>query len=162
VGGLLGSAHAVILTTATTIARLGTALNNLALAAANNTTVLQKLMASNLDLSSLVTMLTVANRKLAEALAKAKLTSPLSAKPRTPRPVRSTNMPFPNNYCWMHGHQCSQHHTSVTCVNKAAGHKDNATASNTIGASEVQNEMIIMGHQILSCHVPVVRPFFIL
>jgi hypothetical protein len=28
--------------------------------------------------------------------------------------------------------------------------------------SEVQNEMMIMGHQILSCHVPVVRSFFIL
>ncbi len=31
-----------------------------------------------------------------------------------------------------------------------------------IASSEVQNEMIIMGHQILSCHVPVVRSFFIL
>ncbi len=29
-------------------------------------------------------------------------------------------------------------------------------------ASEVQNEMIIIGHQILSCHVLVVRSFFIL
>jgi hypothetical protein len=29
-------------------------------------------------------------------------------------------------------------------------------------ASEVQNKMIIMGHQILSCHVPVVRSFFVL
>jgi hypothetical protein len=29
-------------------------------------------------------------------------------------------------------------------------------------ASEVQNKMIIMGHQISSCHVPVVRSFFIL
>jgi hypothetical protein len=29
-------------------------------------------------------------------------------------------------------------------------------------ASEVQHEMIIMGHQILFCHVPVVRSFFIL
>ncbi len=28
--------------------------------------------------------------------------------------------------------------------------------------SEVQNKMIIMGHQISSCHVPVVRSFFIL
>jgi hypothetical protein len=27
-------------------------------------------------------------------------------------------------------------------------------------SSEVQNKMIIMGHQILSCHVPVVRSFF--
>jgi hypothetical protein len=29
-------------------------------------------------------------------------------------------------------------------------------------SSEVKNEMIIMGHQITSCHVPVVRSFFIL
>jgi hypothetical protein len=29
-------------------------------------------------------------------------------------------------------------------------------------ASEVQSKMIFMGHQILSCHVPVVRSFFIL
>jgi hypothetical protein len=28
--------------------------------------------------------------------------------------------------------------------------------------SEVQNKMIIMGHQVSSCHVPVVRSFFIL
>jgi hypothetical protein len=27
--------------------------------------------------------------------------------------------------------------------------------------SEVQNKMIFMGHQITSCHVPVVRSFFI-
>jgi hypothetical protein len=29
-------------------------------------------------------------------------------------------------------------------------------------SSEVQSKMIFMGHQILSCHVPVVRSFFIL
>ncbi len=29
-------------------------------------------------------------------------------------------------------------------------------------ASEEQNKMVFMGHQILSCHVPVVRSFFIL
>jgi hypothetical protein len=128
----LGSAHAVIPAPATTIDRIGTALGNLAFAAANNTTILQQLMTSNLALSSLVTTLTVANKKLADALAKAKPTSPPAATPGTLRPVRSTNTPFPGNYCWMHGHQCSQHHTSATCSNKAAGHKDDATASNTI------------------------------
>jgi hypothetical protein len=35
-------------------------------------------------------------------------------------------------------------------------------ALGAIPTSEVQNEMIIMGHQISSCHVPVVRSFFIL
>jgi hypothetical protein len=29
-------------------------------------------------------------------------------------------------------------------------------------ASEVQSKMIFMGHQISSCHIPVVRSFFIL
>jgi hypothetical protein len=136
VGGPLGSAHAVTPAPAATIDRLGTALDNLALAAASDTTVLQQLRASNLALSSLVTMLTAANKKLAEVLAKAKPTSPLVATLGAPRPVQSTNTPFPGNYCWMHGHQCSQHHTSMTCGNKAVDHKDNATAANTMGGSK--------------------------
>jgi hypothetical protein len=114
VGGPLGSAHAVTPAPAATIDQLETALDNLVLAAANDTTVLQQLTASNLALSSLVTMLTAANKKLAEALAKAKPTSPLVATPGAPKPVRSTNMPFPGNYCWTHGLQCSQYHTSAT------------------------------------------------
>jgi hypothetical protein len=95
VGGPLGSAHAVTPAPATTIDQPGTALDNLALVGANNTTETQQLTASNLALSSLVNTLTVANKKLAEALTKAKPTSPLAATPGAPKPVRSTNMPFP-------------------------------------------------------------------
>jgi hypothetical protein len=62
VGGPLGSAHTVIPAPAATIDHLGTALDNLALAAANNTTVFQQLTASNLALSSSVTALTAANK----------------------------------------------------------------------------------------------------
>jgi hypothetical protein len=47
VGGPLGSAHVVTPAPAATIDRLGTALKNLALVAANDTTVLQQLTASN-------------------------------------------------------------------------------------------------------------------
>jgi hypothetical protein len=36
------------------------------------------------------------------------------------------------------------------------------TTIKTYPASEVQSKMIFMGHQISSCHVPVVRSFFIL
>ncbi len=103
-GGPLGSAHAVTPAPAATIDRLGTALNNLALAAANDTTVLQQLTALNLSLSSLITMLTVANKKLGEALAKVKPTSPPAAMPGPPKPVQSTSTSFPGNYCWTHGH----------------------------------------------------------
>jgi hypothetical protein len=108
----------------------------LALAAANNTTVLQQLRVSNLALSSLVTMLTVANKKLADTLAKAKLTSPPAATPGASKPVRSNNTPFPGNYYWTHGHQFSQHHTIMMCGNKAAGHNDDVTAANTMGGSK--------------------------
>jgi hypothetical protein len=103
-GGPLGSTYVVIPAPATTIVRLGTALKYLALAAANDTTVLQKLTASNLALFSLVIILTAANKKLAEALAKAKLTNPPATMPGAPRPARSIKMPFPGNYCWMHDH----------------------------------------------------------
>ena len=51
----------------------------MALVVANDTTVLQKLTASNLALSTLVTTLTMGNKKLAEALAKTKVASPLAA-----------------------------------------------------------------------------------
>ncbi len=134
-GGQLGSAHAVIPAPTATIDYLGIALDNLALTAANDTTVLQQLTVPNLALCTLVTTLTAANKKLAEALAKAKLTSPPAATLGMPRPARSTNTPFHGNYCWTHGHQRSQHHMSATCGNKAAGHNDNASASNTIGGS---------------------------
>jgi hypothetical protein len=132
----LGIALAVTPAPAATIDWLGTALTNLALAAANNTTVLQRLMASNLALTFLVTMLTVANKKLVEALTKAKPTSPPAATPGAPKTMRFTSTPSPGNYCWTHGHQCSQHHTSVTCGNKAMGHKDDVTAANMMGGNE--------------------------
>jgi hypothetical protein len=44
------------------------ALENLVLAALNDTTVLQQLTAANLALTASVTLLTVANKKLADAL----------------------------------------------------------------------------------------------
>jgi hypothetical protein len=44
--------------------------------------------------------------------------------------------PCPGNYCWTHGHCVSKHHMSATCTNKAPGHRNDATASNTLGGSD--------------------------
>ncbi len=63
-GEPLGRAHAVLPAPAGTINRLGTAFDNLALAAANDTTVLQQLTAANSTLTALNAFLTAANRKL--------------------------------------------------------------------------------------------------
>jgi hypothetical protein len=132
-GELLGGAHSVLPAPAASINRLGTALDNLALTAANNTTVLQQLTAANLALTTSNAMLTAANKKLSEALAKVPTTTPRT--PGTPRPPNK-GKPFHGNYCWTHGHRISQLHTSATCGNKAEGHKDAAMASNTLRGSK--------------------------
>jgi hypothetical protein len=111
---------------------LGTELDNLALAAANDTTVLQQLTTANLVLTTSNATLTAANKKLLEALAKV----PAPTTPGTPRGPRPVNKPFPGNYCWMHGHRVSQNHTSATCGSKATGHKDTATTANMMGGSD--------------------------
>jgi hypothetical protein len=132
-GKPLGRAHGVTPAHASTIDRIGKALNNLALAASNYTTVLQQLTATNLALTASVASLTTANKKLAEALAKKGVPTP--AKAMGTGGAHSANTPFLGNYCWTHRHLVSQHHTSATCGNKAMGHKDNATSINTMGGS---------------------------
>ena len=76
-GEPLRGAHSILPAPATTINRLGTALDNLALAAANNTTVFQQLTSANLALTTSNAMLTAANKELSEALAKAPATTPV-------------------------------------------------------------------------------------
>ncbi len=71
-GELLGQVHGVLLEMAPTIGQLKTALNNLAVAATNNTAILQQLTAANQALTTTVTMLTATNKKLIDAAAKAK------------------------------------------------------------------------------------------
>ncbi len=58
----------MIPTAAPTIDCIGKALENLALAALNDTTILQQLTVANLALAALVTLLTAAKKKLADAL----------------------------------------------------------------------------------------------
>ncbi len=130
-GKPLGVALAVLPAPAGTIDRLGTALNNLALAAANDTTVLQQLTAANLALTGTNALLTAANKKLLEALVKLQATK--SVTPGTPL---TFNKPFPGNYCWTHSHHVSQTHMSATCGGKAAGQQNMVTASDTKGGSK--------------------------
>jgi hypothetical protein len=71
-GEPLGGVHAVISTAAPTIDHIGAALKNLVIAALNDTTFLHQLRAANLALTASVTLLTAANKKLADALARNK------------------------------------------------------------------------------------------
>jgi hypothetical protein len=138
----------VILAVAPAIRRLKTALNNLALAATNNTAVLQQLIAANLALTATIMLLTATNKKLVDVATRrggtpaatpgqgGTLAATQAATPvATSASICATRKPCPRNYCWTHHHCVSKHHTSATCANKAPGHRDDATASNTFGGS---------------------------
>jgi hypothetical protein len=103
-GEPLGSAHVVIPTASPTMDRIGKALENLALAATNDTTILQQLKVANLALTALVTSLTAANKKLADLLvrnkggaAPATLATPAVAL--APPKARLATRAFLGNYC---------------------------------------------------------------
>jgi len=74
-GERLGRTHSVLPAPAATIDRLGTAFDNVALEAANNTTVLHQLTSANLALTMSNATLTAANKKLPEALTKVSATT---------------------------------------------------------------------------------------
>ncbi len=145
----LGGAHGVIPAAVPAIGRLKTALDNLTLAAMNNTAVLQQLIAANLALTATITLLTATNKKMVDA-ATCRGGTPAATPGRggtqaatqaatpaaTPAGICATRKPCPGNYCWTHGHRVSKHRTSATCANKAPGHRDDATASNTFGGSD--------------------------
>ena len=116
------------------IGQLETALDNLALAATNDTAVLQQLTAANLALTATIGTLT-AQKKLVDAAARAKGT-PTAGTPAVPPGERVLIPPHPGNYCWTHGHCISKEHTSATCARKTMGHCDDATAANTLGGSK--------------------------
>ncbi len=140
-GEPLGKTNAVCPAPPATINCLGTALDNLALAAANNTTVLQQLTSANLALIATNTALSTANRKLLDALAKLQATRPPTLRPpptsiRPSGPPPPSTKPYPGNYCWTHGYRVNQMHMSATCGRKAPGHQDLAMASNTMGGNK--------------------------
>ena len=133
-GEPLGGAHGVTPTPflPDSMDRFGSALDNLALAATNDKTVLEQLTAANLALTGTIATLTATNKTLAD-----KARAGAAGTPRPPgTPGKVTRNPHRGNYCWTHGHRVSKEHTSATCFNKAAGHKDDATRANTMGGSE--------------------------
>ena len=134
-GEPLGGAHGVLPAAGSANGRLETALDNLALAAANDTAVLQQLTSANLALTTTISMLTATNKKLVDAAARAKGT-PTAGAPAAPPGERVWVPAHPGNYCWTHGHRINKEHTSATCGKKATGHRDDATAANTLGGSE--------------------------
>ena len=118
-GEPLGGAHGVIPGTQAPITGdLAEALDNLALAAANDTAILQQLTAANLSLTASIAALTATNKKLVEN-GRTKATGPSAG-----------------NYCWTHGYRVGRNHTSATCTQKAVGHRDEATGTNTLGGNE--------------------------
>ena len=81
--------------------------DDLALAATNDTAVLQQLTVANLALTNFVAALTAANKKLVDVTASRPQGALAGIRARTGWPAGSgtAKHPFPGNYCWTHGAQ---------------------------------------------------------
>jgi hypothetical protein len=63
------------------------------------------------------------------------VTPPPNATPASAAPPRGPDLRPHTSYCWTHGHLKNPKHNSLTCNWKAANHRDEATATNTLGGS---------------------------
>jgi hypothetical protein len=95
-GEPLGGAHGVLPAATATVGRLETALDNLALVATNDTAVLHQLMSANLALTATIGTLTATNKKLVDAIARAKGNTPSG----TPRTLASGEGKYKNSKTW--------------------------------------------------------------
>eukprot|EP00804_Cyclotella_cryptica_P019124 CCRYP_019441-RA/>CCRYP_019441-RA protein AED:0.46 eAED:0.47 QI:0/0/0/1/0/0/2/0/125 len=110
-------------------------------------TTLQSLKEANARLIANVTALTTSVAGLTAAYTTLAAIQQASAPPGTAtqqlqstqansRP--STTLPtMSGGYCWTHGFQVREGHSSATCANEAEGQKDSATHANTMGGSMV-------------------------
>jgi hypothetical protein len=122
---------------------LAGSLNNLALAATNDTTALQQLTAANLALTTTVATLTIANKKLTDTVAQFNL-------PRGGQAGRGgVNRPKAvwGNYCWTHGYKTA--HTSATCgaTSRLPGHEASATVADTKGGKDYNKDWYLQGNK---------------
>jgi hypothetical protein len=120
------------------------ALAMIASASATDRTTLSHLVSSNAQLSTnlaeKVAALAAANEIIRNVRAGARTsggssttTTTRSAPSATPRARPATNN---EKYCWSHGYQIHEDHTSLTCTRRAAGHQEAATKTNNTGGRQ--------------------------
>jgi hypothetical protein len=112
------------------------ALSMLASASFTDRTTLSQLVSSNAQLAALA----AANEIIRNLRAGARTsggsgtaTTTRSAPSATPLARPATNN---ENYCWSHGYQIHEYHTSMTCKRRAAGHHEAATKTNNMGGRQ--------------------------
>jgi hypothetical protein len=136
-----GMAHAMmydITIQPDTLDRLDGCLDNLMVTATNDHTMLSQLIDSNASLVASVATLTsslVALSAMYTAILASGNRAPApAATPAAACPPRNRKL-APNGYCWTHGSQVSTCHNSLSCSNKATGHKDTTTHADMMEGS---------------------------
>lgn len=103
-----------------------TALDNLALAATTDQTLLATLVTTNADLVEMV-------KNLTASLATARPNASQNALKGHQASIKSFD---PKGYCWTHGYMVAYGHSSQTCKHMHNGHQDTATHADIKGGSE--------------------------
>jgi hypothetical protein len=127
---------------------IGTALDNLALAATTDHDIVTQLTAANHQLTLTIKQLTDQLQRTlpTNTTLVNKLGTNVTAPTTTPKiDNRIGRAPFdraaweasldPNGYCWSHGYRVVTGHNSKTCKTKLQGHSNTATCINIQGSS---------------------------
>jgi hypothetical protein len=122
-----------------TFTRLDGYLDNLAAAATTEWSTLAQLIKTNAMLTANIATLTTSVASLTAtytilATAKNPHQAPSTGKKRSDGTTTDKTLAV-GGYCWTHGYRVCKGHDSATCNNKAEGHKDAATCSNTMNGS---------------------------
>ena len=113
-------------------------LDNLALAATSDKTAVQHLIVANLALTTSVSTLTAANKKLTNNMV-TRSNLPPNLRGRGGgqggnSAWRPTSTAVWGNYCWLHGYKVSHNSKACGLTGRKPGHDESATVADTKGA----------------------------
>ena len=125
-------------------------LDSLALAATSNKTAVQKLTATNNALTTLVSTLVAANKKLTETVAHFNLPPNLcggGGGQGSNGAQHSKPTAIWGNYCWLHGYKVSHKSKTYGVTGRNPGHDDLATIVDMKGGLEYNKDWYLQGEK---------------
>ena len=118
----------------------GDALANLATTTASDRTLMSELQATNTELLRQMALQTNQISQLRSQLA-APTSTPVS-NTNSNQTRGKTRFNKNTNYCWTHGYDVADSHTSATCSHQKTGHKLTATKSDNMGVSQRNKHLV--------------------
>ena len=129
---------------ATHIHKIGTALDNLALATTNDQKMMEQLIKTNVTLTKNNKQLSQQLQTAIEAIESIKKDTDQQEAKHIAKIKKYEAKLDPNGYCSTHSFKVVKGHNSMTCTCKGPNHNDNVTRENPMGGSRKNKDWVPM------------------